>query len=153
MQQPFSCQPFSFTWMEIYNTNVLEHMALLADFYMHIKVLAISITLCIAGTMKCSEREGWRKPVFKSWSEVEGWVQGGGWLWVRRQLAYGREQIPNPATAVRKFSWGPRGNETGIHIQERTETSRAHWTEGKLVYKPFRIALFFSRSVFSSLLS
>lgn len=90
--------------------------------------------------------KGWRKPLFKSWPEVEGCVQDRGWLWVRRQLIDGGEQIPNPATAGRKLSWWPRGNETGVAIQECTETSRAHWKEGRLVYKPFRIA--FSKSVF-----
>lgn len=41
--------------MEIYSATALEHMALLAGFYMRIKVLAINITLCTAGTMRCSE--------------------------------------------------------------------------------------------------
>lgn len=41
--------------MEIYGTNALEHMAPLAVFYMHLRVLAINITPCIADNMGCSE--------------------------------------------------------------------------------------------------
>jgi len=41
--------------MEIYSRNALEHMALLAGFYMHVNILAININLCTAGTMRCLE--------------------------------------------------------------------------------------------------
>lgn len=62
-----------------------------------------------AGKEGESMPKGWRKPLFKSWPEVEGCVQDRGWLWVRRHLIHGGEQIPNPTTAGKKLSDDPEG--------------------------------------------
>lgn len=86
------------------------------------KFLLVDLTTMTQEKME-STPEGWRMPLFKSLLEVKGWVRGRRWPGGSRQLAYGREQIPNPATVVRKFSWGPRGNKTRVQIQECSEPS------------------------------